>query len=163
MRKWVNDTAATRYLSHIFTPPQTVAMTEDFLERVISGRSTDYNFVIADRETEAYIGQIDLVNLNTLDRTAELGVVIGDPARQNRGIGGEAIRLLLEFAFCHANLQRVELWVNAGNARAIHCYEKCGFVHEGRRRSAHFENAGYADMLLMGALREEWLEANRAR
>ena len=156
MRKWVNDPGVTHFLSHIFLPAQTLPMTEAFLERVLGGQNLDYHFVIADRQTEAYIGQIDLFNLNTIDRYAELGIVIGDPAQQNRGIGGEAVALMLEFAFQHANLQRVELWVNADNARAIRCYEKAGFVREGCRRQCHFQDGGFADMVLMGALRDEW-------
>ena len=161
IRKWVNDGSVTHHLSHVFLPAQTLPMTESFLERVLSGQNLDYNFVIADRQTGAYIGQVDLMNLNTIDRCAELGIVIGDPARQNQGIGREAITLMLEFAFLHANLQRIDLWVNVDNARAVRCYEKAGFVREGCRRHSHFQDGGYIDLILMGALRHEWL-AQRA-
>ena len=160
MRKWVNDDAVTHFLSHIFLPAQTLPMTESFLDRVLGGQNLDYNFVIADKETGAYIGQVDLFNLNTINRCAELGIVIGDPQRHGRGIGGEAIALMLDFAFRHANLQRVELWVYAQNAAAIRCYEKAGFVHEGCRRKCHFMDGQYIDLNLMGALREEWCAAH---
>jgi len=156
MRKWVNDGGVTRHLSHVFLPAQTLPMTESFLERVLSGQNLDYNFVIADKQTGAYIGQIDLFNLNTIDRCAELGIVIGDHSRQNQGIGCEAISLMLDFAFRHANLHRIELWVNADNAAAIRCYERAGFVHEGCRRKCHFQNGTHIGLNLMGALRDEW-------
>jgi len=156
MRKWVNNDSVTRQLSHVFLPAQTLPMTESFLERVLSGQTLNYNFVIAEKETEAYIGQIDLMNLNTIDRCAELGIVIGDPQRHNQGIGCEAVSLMLEFAFCQANLQRIELWVDAENLRAIRCYEKAGFVREGCRRKCHFKDGGFTDLILMGALRDEW-------
>jgi RimJ/RimL family protein N-acetyltransferase len=156
IRKWRNNAEITRFLSHIFLPPQTDPITEEFLERVLSGRHNDYNFIIADRETQAYIGQIDLFNLQSINRTAELGIVIGDPGRLCQGIGEEAIGLLLEFAFTQANLQRIDLWVNENNARALRCYEKCGFVREGVRRHCHFSDGEYIDLILMGALRDEW-------
>ncbi len=162
MRKWVNDDAVTRFLSHTFLSTQTLPMTESFLDRVLDGRSLDYNFVIADRDTENYIGQVDLINLNSLDRCAELGIVIGDSEYQSQGFGTEAIGLVLEFAFLRANLQRVELWVNADNARALRCYEKAGFVWEGCRRQCHFHEGRYIDLMLMGVLREEWLAARGA-
>ena len=160
MRKWVNDDRVTRCLSHIFLPAQTLPMTESFLDRVLSGQTLDYNFVIADRQTETYIGQIDLFNLNTIDRCAELGIVIGDPRQHNQGVGCEAISLMLDFAFRHANLHRIELWVFAGNAAAIRCYEKAGFVYEGCRRKSHFLDGQYIDLNLMGALRDEWCAAH---
>ena len=163
IRAWANDTAVTRFLSHIFLPPQTHSMTEDFLERVVSGRNNDYNFVIADRETLAYIGQVDLFGIHSVNRTAELGVVIGEDGKRGQGIGTEAITLMLEFAFLRANMHRVELWVNSDNARAIRCYEKCGFQHEGRRRQAHFAGGAHMDLLLMGALRAEWLAEHEGR
>lgn len=159
IRKWRNDTEVTKYLSHIFLPPQTDPVTEDFLERVLSGRHNDYNFVIAHKDTEAYIGQVDLFNLQSINRTAELGVVIGDPAYRSQGIGTEAITLMLEFAFLRANLQRIDLWVNSTNPRAIRCYEKCGFIREGVRRHCHFEDGAYIDLVLMGALRDDFLAA----
>jgi len=162
MRKWVNDDGVTHRLSHIFLPAQTMPMTEAFLDRVLSGQNLDYNFVIADRQTEAYIGQIDLFNLNTIDRCAELGIVIGNPQWHNQGIGCEAISLMLDFAFRQANLQRIELWVYANNAAAIRCYEKAGFVHEGCRRKYHFQDGNYIDLYLMGALRDEWCAAHPA-
>ncbi len=161
IRKWRNNVEITRFLSHIFLPPQTDPVTEDFLERVLSGRHNDYNFVIADKDTQAYIGQVDLFNLQSINRTAELGVVIGDLEKVGKGIGTEAITLMLGFAFLRANLQRIDLWVNANNPRAIRCYEKCGFVREGVRRHCHFEDGDYIDLVMMGALREEWLAARK--
>lgn len=162
MRKWVNDGNVTRYLSHTFLSAQTLPTTEAFLDRVLSGQSLEYNFVIAEGQTGAYIGQIDLFNMNTINRSAELGIVIGDPRRHNQGVGCEAIFLMLDFAFRHANLHRIELWVYACNAAAVHCYEKAGFVHEGCRRKAHFLEGQYIDLNLMSALRDEWCATHPA-
>ncbi|MBC8249877.1 MAG: GNAT family N-acetyltransferase, partial [Anaerolineales bacterium] len=47
------------------------------------------------------------------------------------------------------------------NPRAIRCYEKCGFRHEGRLREARFSDGRYHDELMMGILREEF-EANQS-
>ncbi|HIC94568.1 MAG TPA: N-acetyltransferase, partial [Anaerolineae bacterium] len=68
---------------------------------------------------------------------------------------------LLGFAFREMNLHRVYLSVHDYNERAIRCYEKCGFRHEGRLREALFRDGRYHDELMMGILREEFEELNR--
>ena len=45
---------------------------------------------------------------------------------------------------------------NETNPRAIHVYEKCGFVHEGKLRQSTYRNGRYIDNLLMSVLRCEW-------
>ncbi len=66
------------------------------------------------------------------------------------------MRLLLQHGFDTLNLNRVYLRVYANNLRAIRCYEKTGFVLEGRMRQAQYQNGEYLDILLMSVLRSEW-------
>ncbi|RJQ12030.1 MAG: N-acetyltransferase, partial [Dehalococcoidia bacterium] len=49
------------------------------------------------------------------------------------------------------------------NTRAIHAYERVGFVVEGRLRQAAYLGGHYYDSLVMGLLREEFEAAERAR
>jgi RimJ/RimL family protein N-acetyltransferase len=44
------------------------------------------------------------------------------------------------------------------NERAIRCYEKSGFRHEGSMRQARYLDGKYYDELVMGILRAEFLE-----
>ncbi len=153
---WANDGQTTQYLSHIFTLPQTVQNSEDFLESRLRGGSREAGFIIADRGTQAYIGQADLFDINWIDRCATVGIVIGGADDRGRGVGTEALRLLCDYAFLSLGLERVQLDVYAGNQRAIRCYERAGFVREGVRRSARFVNGAFMDVLFMSVLREEW-------
>ena len=66
------------------------------------------------------------------------------------------MELLVQHGFETLNLNRVALRVFANNARAIRCYEKVGFVHEGRMRQAHYDQGEYIDILWMSILRDEW-------
>ena len=73
-----------------------------------------------------------------------------------RGLGTEAMRLILGHAFETVGLHRVWLEVYAFNPRARHVYEKVGFVHEGVQRQAlHWEGA-WVDCHLMAMLTSEW-------
>jgi RimJ/RimL family protein N-acetyltransferase len=54
------------------------------------------------------------------------------------------------------NLYRVSLDVFAYNLRAIRCYEKAGFVVEGRARQFLNRDGRRWDLIYMGILGEEW-------
>lgn len=159
---WVNDGQTTKYLSHIFTWPQTVKNSDDFLESRLHGGSREAGFVIADRQTQAYMGQADLFDINWIDRGATVGIVIGGAENRGRGVGREALRLLCDYAFLQLGLERVELQVYAGNHRAIRCYEQAGFVREGVKRGARFVDGAFMDVILMSVLRSEWQARRKA-
>jgi RimJ/RimL family protein N-acetyltransferase len=71
-------------------------------------------------------------------RAAEFGIVIGDKNYWSRGYGTDAVTTLTGFGFGELNLQRIWLRVFDFNTRAIRCYEKSGFVLEGRLRRHHY-------------------------
>ena len=160
IRKWVNDRATTEYLSAIFWFPQTETDTSEFLNRVMRGSPNGAFFVIADVKDQAYIGQMDIFEINWKIRLGKLGTVIGNEDMRGRGYGAEALWLLIDYAFGVLGLERLELDVYAENKRAIRCYEKAGFVHEGTRRHAAMVNGNYADVRMMSVIKEDWQKRN---
>ncbi len=158
---WVNDAETTKYLSDLFTWPQTVKNSEDFLEMRLSGGRREAGFVIADLKTQDYLGQADLMDINWIDRCATVGIVIAGKENRGCGIGTEALTLLCEYAFMQLGLQRVQLEVYSGNSRGIACYERVGFVKEGVKRCARFCRGAYMDVVLMSVLREEWKQTRK--
>jgi RimJ/RimL family protein N-acetyltransferase len=77
----------------------------------------------------------------------------------NHGLGTDAVRTLCRFGFHEMNLRRVTLHVYANNPRGVRAYEKVGFVEEGRLRRDHFADGTYVDVVVMGLLAEELIEA----
>jgi RimJ/RimL family protein N-acetyltransferase len=90
-----------------------------------------------------------------LSRNAEVGIALIAEAR-GRGVGTEALRQTVEFAFTRRNLRRVFLWVLSSNVAAISAYRKLGFVEEGRHREHAWVRGRYEDEVTMGLLRSEW-------
>lgn len=157
MRKWINDPEIVDNLSDVFLHAVSVNETESFLNMVLEGKSTNQKyFVIADKETEEYIGQIDLIKIDWKNRVAEMGIVIGSKELQGKGIGTAAIKLLQYFVFEQLNLHRLQLVLREYNEQGYHCYLKCGFVEEGRLRKTFFRNGCYTDNIYMGILQEEY-------
>ena len=64
---------------------------------------------------------------------------------RNRGIGSALMAYAIDWARASGVLTRIELYVYASNARAIHLYEKFGFQLEGRRRQAIYQNGQYRE------------------
>jgi RimJ/RimL family protein N-acetyltransferase len=105
------------------------------------------------------LGEIRLDNVDRHDRRASLAIGLFDPAELGRGLGSEAVRLALAYAFTELALHRVSARVLADNARAIRCYEKCGFTIEGRERQAALVDGEWHDDLIMGILEPDWRRA----
>ena len=61
---------------------------------------------------------------------ASIDQFIGDAAMLSRGIGTEAIKLLLAYLRQHHQIQWVTVDPAPTNARAIRCYEKVGFRYD---------------------------------
>lgn len=105
-------------------------------------------------------GEIRLDNVDLHDRRASMAIGILDPALLGKGMGSEAILLLLRHAFVDLQLHRIGIRVIAYNKRAIRAYEKCGFVVEGREREAAFVNGAWHDDVMMGLLEHEFSSRN---
>lgn len=158
IREWVNDPEVTRNLSNIFIRGHTEPMSSGFVDRIL--RNEDRNgfyYIIARREDQEYLGQIDLAGIDWYNRRGTLAIVIPDRQNRGTGIGSEAIRLLLDYAFNRINLHKVELEVYEYNKAAYELYLRLGFVEEGRRRARVYRDGRYYDSIDMGILREEFL------
>jgi RimJ/RimL family protein N-acetyltransferase len=159
MRRWVNDPEITNTLSDVFLFPHSKNETESFLSMMVEGKSSAKSFVIADKDSLDYIGQIDLFKIDWKNRFALLAVVIGRKEYLGKGYGSEAIRILQRFAFEELNLNRIELEVYEYNERAYKCYLKCGFKEEGRYRKKIYRVGKYWDSICMSILRSEYEQA----
>ncbi len=102
------------------------------------------------------IGTCGLVRISPIHRGAELGIAIMDKQYWGKGLGVEALHLLLDYAFNILNLHRVWLVVIEDNERAIRSYLKVGFQHTGRLRQAVYKGGIYKDSLFMDILADEY-------
>jgi RimJ/RimL family protein N-acetyltransferase len=113
------------------------------------------------RRGKKLIGSCQLHDIHGIHRTAFLQIRIGDVRQRGKGYGTEAVELLLKHAFCDLNLNKVHVFVFAGNTAAIRMYERVGFNKEGcLRKAAHIDGA-YTDLYIMGILRNRFLSTLR--
>lgn len=88
-------------------------------------------------------------------RSSHIGAVIL-ASHQGKGYGTEAVKFLVDWAFLFGNLHSVRLETGSNNMASVRCYEKAGFVHEGRLRQDNYWNGEWYDTILMSVLRDEW-------
>lgn len=155
LQAFINDTEVTRYLSG--GRPFSLHEERRWLETE-RDRKHELLLGIQTLAEGLLIGTCSLRPLDNVERCAELGISIGDKAYWSRGYGTDAMLTLCGYGFTQVNLHRIDLHVYAENARAIRCYEKCGFVHEGCLRQSHFRHGRYHDLLVMGLLCDEYRE-----
>lgn len=85
-------------------------------------------FSMIEKTTDEYIGNIEIMNIN--NNSGEIGICI-TASKQNKHYGTEAMKRIVEYGYSTLNLDCLELNVYSTNPRAIHCYEKVGFLNVG--------------------------------
>ncbi|MFW9786272.1 MAG: GNAT family N-acetyltransferase [Candidatus Thorarchaeota archaeon] len=91
------------------------------------------------------IGSLVVYEIDWLSRSGELAIAVYEEKNWNKGYGSEAMRLLIDFAWTHLNLRRLELAVHSHNPRALHVYEKIGFKHYGTAHEKYYIDGQFVD------------------
>jgi len=102
------------------------------------------------------IGNAGLDHLSKEDCNATYVIGIWDIENLSKGIGTEATKLILEYAFDILNLHRIDLKVLDYNKRGRRCYEKCGFKVDGILRENAFIEGAYCSDIVMSILENEF-------
>jgi len=152
LARWLNDPAVWVPFARFW--PTNVEGERQWISGQLSRRD-EINFLIFERSSGRPIGMAGLRSLDAANATGRLGVLIGEQSDRGRGLGTEAVRLLLGYGFGYLGLRRVNLAVLADNAGAIRVYEKLGFVREGLERKAVLRAGRYVDVVHMGVFAEE--------
>ncbi|HEY8718245.1 GNAT family protein [Pengzhenrongella sp.] len=132
----------------------TRALVEAWCESV-SDQDGRIDLAVTAGDSDECLGEIVLSEIDEARGNAVLRLVMR-PGSRGRGLGSEAIGLVLELAFDGLGLHRVGLDVLAINPRAQALYEGMGFVVEGRLREAYRVDDRFSDAIVMGILEEEY-------
>lgn len=152
--KWMNDLDVTKYLT-----TSNMNLSEEAEKKwlkKIKGDDSFHYYGIFLNNTDKLIGGISFHDINQVQRSATLGIVIGEKDEWSKGYGTEAIKLMLDYAFNILNLNNVFLSVYDFNNRAQKCYEKSGFKLIGRRRKSRFLAGKYYDEIYMDILAKDF-------
>jgi diamine N-acetyltransferase len=152
--RWINDFGTTRMLG---LPPRPMTLEQEiaWFEQAASSGAQPL-FTIYERATGRPIGNCGLHEVDHHNRRTVVGIMIGEPDARGRGLGTEAMRLLLDYAFTVLGMHSVMLTVFEYNLAGRRCYEKVGFREIGRRRESRWYNGRFWDEISMDILTSEF-------
>jgi RimJ/RimL family protein N-acetyltransferase len=113
------------------------------------------DLAVVDRAGGECVGEVVLNQVDEGNRSCNFRTFLG-PDGQDRGLGTEALRLIVGYGFEEIGLHRISLEVYAFNPRARHVYEKAGFVAEGVLRESLCYGGEWIDATVMSILAPEW-------
>lgn len=113
-----------------------------------------YVLAIINKPNEAFIGTISVVNIQLVNRCAEIGILIGDKGMWNKGLGSEALYGVSKHGFRALNMHK--MLAGTFNPAFAKCCKKLGWTQEGAFRERVFSDGKYHDQLWYSLLDREF-------
>lgn len=152
--RWRNDDSVTSLLGggKYFVSNE---IEKQWVQNTIS-QNKDIKLAICTVEENLYIGNVYLTNIDYISRKAHSHILIGNHDFWNDGYGTEAMRLLLDYAFNHKNLRRIEALVLEDNIASQKMHEKLGYKREGLLRESVYKDGRYKNQICYALLKSEY-------
>ncbi len=109
--------------------------------------------IIADNKSKKAVGMIDLFDFNPQHKRAGVGIVLNKNAT-NHGYAGEALSILIEYAFNTLHLHQLYASMTDDNTKSIHLFEKLNFQKVGIKKDWIATQNGFKDELFYQLIHE---------
>lgn len=150
--QWMNDPGVNQFIESRFNPDSYESITEYVKELK---QSPEYKFmaIIAKDET-LHIGNIKIGPIDWIHRFADVSILIGEKKWWGKGLGTEAIQLVVKYAFETLNLHKLTACAYSDNIGSIRAFMKADFEEEGIRKEQRFLSGKYTNEVLLGKIRK---------
>jgi ribosomal-protein-alanine N-acetyltransferase len=142
------------------SPPNTVQAFEMYLEQTYQN---NFEGLLVKRiADDALVGVFNLSNIiRGCFQSTFLGYYVFE-GFQNKGSMTQALQMVIDYAFFHLDLHRIEANIQPNNHSSIKLVKKCGFVEEGLAKNYLKINGRWQDHLHFGLTLEQaqyhWIE-----
>ncbi|NEU04296.1 GNAT family N-acetyltransferase [Clostridium senegalense] len=124
------------------------------MKKVLRTNSPFY-MIIEDKEGMP-IGVIDYFNSISSKVSIDFGILIAVSSNRGKGIGSEAISILINYLFNTKSIMRIQFMTRSDNESMNFLGKKLGFKLEGTLRKYSFDYGEYRDLNLFGITRDDW-------
>ncbi|MDD5157823.1 GNAT family protein [Sulfurimonas sp.] len=159
---WLNDESSCKYSEHhVF--PYSADLAVDYLTK-LPLQKDKIMLAVVDKKSDTHIGNITLLAISSLHRSAEFSIMIGNREFLGKGASKEASLLMLNHGFNTMNLHRIccGTMVLNSSMRALASY--LGMIEEGVFRDEVYKEGKYHDTIRYSILKDEFnnnLASNR--
>lgn len=156
--KWRNEKAVVE--NFIYRKPVTRKDHLNWLETKVD-KGLVHQFIICMNSDGFPVGSIYLQNFEVDNKKAEWGIYIGEEKAYGKGVGTEAAKLILNYAFENLGMHKVVSRVLAYNQASIRMNEKAGYVKEAYFKDELYIEGKYEDLIMFGAINPKHLEEDK--
>ncbi len=104
--------------------------------------------VICKQDTGKALGLIDLFDFNPAHRRAGVGILIAEEQYRNKGLGQQALALVMDYGRNYLRLHQLYATIASDNEPSVRLFEKEGFQKVGVKKEWNLVNGQYKDELL---------------
>ena len=121
---WINSSAKSQYIEYA-KKERTIDELKEYVEQRVKNRNA-LLFGIFDINNK-HIGNIKYEPIDFENRTASMGILIGDERYRGKGVAVEVINFSANWLWNEFGIGRIFLGVKSSNNAAIRAYKKAGF------------------------------------
>jgi RimJ/RimL family protein N-acetyltransferase len=125
----------------------------------LNNTSSDFMFTIVKLDNNEPVGACGLLYINWIIRSADFSFYIGHQEEylDDKGYGGEAARLLIDYGFNILNLNKIWMELYEFDDKKLNFFiGEMGFVKEGKLRQNCFYQGKFYDSYIISLLAEEY-------
>lgn len=117
-------------------------------------KETAQTFTVVRKKDDTLVGMIRFFDLNNLNRSSELGLLI-DPDEQRKGFGADAMKVLIRYLFRYRGLNKVHAQTADFNDGAVALLNGLNFQRDGALRQHYFYDGSFHDGYIYSLLLHE--------
>lgn len=111
------------------------------------------------KENDKLIGTVNIQEIDWINRSGHVPILLGDKKEWGKGYASEARFLALKFAFEERGLHRVWALVLEDNIPSLKLHEKCGFVRGGIFRDSVYKGGCFHNQIYLDLLKKDFDKA----
>lgn len=148
---WQNDRDVTKYTTLV--NPLSKKAQQDYIREIWLDKNSR-TFII-ETEDQIPIGLCSLYDIDWINSTAGISVVLYAKNCWGRGYGYDTVRTLSNYGLYEININTLHVKIIEGNERAIRCFEKAGYEVEGTLLKRVFKEGRHMNIVSMSTYKEK--------
>lgn len=144
---WENDPENWK-VSGIIEPYSIEEIIDYVLHQQDEKSSGQLRFMICDLLTNEPIGNIDLFQIDFINKNAGVGILIASKYNRNRGYAKQSLNLLIDYCKHEMSFRNLFCSIHADNESSLKLFKNAGFEEIGLRKDWYFHNGTTIDEIL---------------